>query len=63
MTAQAVATSVATVATMTEQSAVATTASRSSAASSAITTIGNCRLLTADQGDADDREENRDAQN
>ncbi len=40
--------------------------SRGSATATAATTMmteGDCRLLTTHQGDADDREENRDAQN
>jgi len=55
-----------TVAAMTlEQATVATTATIATAASTTITTVvtGDSRLFAAQQGQTDNREENRDAQN
>jgi len=48
-----------TTASITTTAAVATVATMASMA----TVAGNSRLLTAQQGDADDRDENRDPQN
>lgn len=48
-----------------EQATVATTATIATAASTTITTVvtGDSRLFAAQQGQTDNREENRDAQN